>query len=343
MKVEIDVRYQINKRSGITTYTMALAEELADTDGVRLILRTGTDFIDPGFPDVPKKRMRWWDNLLVRPGWVRLVPHQMRPPPLFGQSVITIHDLIYLAAWSPFCKRTLFKCLLQLFRWRGVGIIAVSHATRSRLITAGFDPARVIVCQSSRPRSAVGSQELPLPAPPCGGGGIVYVGNLRPHKDVTTLIGAHIAILKDHDEVMLHIVTSGSDDEVAKLCAHYKGSERNLCVHRGVSDTERDSVIRSGKVCVAPSLEEGFGYSIDEALAQGTPVIASFILPHIENGLGRGVVFFPPGDASALQSALSDVLAGAPVMTEPAPLSIRQLQRRVNSYSAVRKVTRQLR
>jgi glycosyltransferase involved in cell wall biosynthesis len=307
LRVELDVTYRAPEMSGIATYTRALAEELATAAGVDLVVRIDRRVPQTLAAGLQTKRLRFWGRLVVRPGWVRLVPHQMRPPALFGATVVTVHDLIHLGPWASLPKRAAFRLLLRLFRRSNVRVLAVSHATRSRLISVGFDPRHVAVCQSTRPAGARSPNSLR--APRCGGGGFAYVGNLRPHKGVDVLVQAHARLVDRSPGPSLHIVTSAGDDEIRRLRSYYSDATAQwFCVHQRGSDVERDAVLQHAVACVAPSLEEGYGYSIDEADAMGTPIIASLIPSHLENGVGRRVIFAPPGDVGALYSALRSAL-----------------------------------
>lgn len=305
--VELDVSYQSWLASGITTYSIAVAEELAADPRVELELCHRGAGVRPEYPSAPQRVLTRWDDVHVRRGRVRLVPHQMRPPALHGHVVVTVHDLIHGGPWSPKAKRLAFTGLMALFRRRRVGIIADSHGTRSRLLAIGFDPQLVQVCQPQLPRAIKVRGSLPVPA--CGGGGAAYIGNLRPHKDVNSLVQAHAAL---STLLPLHVVTSGDLTEIQRLRDAYpEGRAQLLCLHHKASDEERDAVLQHALVIVSPSLEEGYGYAIEEGLNAGTPVIASFIPPHVELADGRDVDLFPPGDVKALTALLASRLAGS--------------------------------
>jgi glycosyltransferase involved in cell wall biosynthesis len=68
-------------------------------------------------------------------------------------------------------------------------------------------------------------------------------------------------------------------------------------------------LMASARALLMPSLAEGFGLPIIEALSQGTPVIASDIPAHHEAGSGGNVVFCDPYDETAWCSALESMLA----------------------------------
>jgi len=304
LTVELDVSYQPHKRSGITTYSLALAQELAADPAVDLILCRGAGDISPQYPAVPVRRLGWLDRLRVPQGRVRVIPHQMRPVPAFGSVIVTVHDVIPLGPWSPARRRIPFRTLLWLLRVRRARILADSAATRDRLSDLGFRTDDIAVRHPSLP-----TRVAPEQPPACGGGGIAYIGNLLPHKDIPTLVAAHQRLARE-SQVRLHVVTSDESDALDRLRASYDGHQADtLCVHLRATDAERDAVLRFATVVATPSLEEGFGYAIDEALSLGTPVVASAIPAHAENAVGRDVTLFPPGAVDALAEALGNRLS----------------------------------
>jgi glycosyltransferase involved in cell wall biosynthesis len=67
----------------------------------------------------------------------------------------------------------------------------------------------------------------------------------------------------------------------------------------GLSTQSLRRLMANARALLMPSLAEGFGLPIVEALAQGTPVIASDIPPHREAGVGANMSFLPPTDGAA--------------------------------------------
>lgn len=78
-----------------------------------------------------------------------------------------------------------------------------------------------------------------------------------------------------------------------------------------VADDELAVILRRASVLVAPSRAEGFGLPVVEAMALGTPVIASDI-PVLAEVAGGAAVLVSPGDADALAGAIGDLLADEP-------------------------------
>ncbi|HEX2577041.1 MAG TPA: glycosyltransferase, partial [Aquihabitans sp.] len=82
-----------------------------------------------------------------------------------------------------------------------------------------------------------------------------------------------------------------------------------------VDDDQRLALLRGASVVAYPSRYEGFGLVPLEALAVGTPVVATAVgaLPEV---VGDGAVLVPSHDVDALADGLARVLAGGPEVTE---------------------------
>ncbi|TCI99510.1 glycosyltransferase family 4 protein [Aeromicrobium sp. IC_218] len=152
-------------------------------------------------------------------------------------------------------------------------------------------------------------------APPLDGvrvpGRIVAVASAdKPLKGVRHLLEAVAKLRTERDDVHLELVCRlepGGDSErrIAEL-----GLEDVVHPVTGVSDAELAALLASAEVMCVPSMYEGFSLPTVEALASGTPVVASDAgaLPEVvgrESGAG---VLVPPGDVDALVAALGRVL-----------------------------------
>ncbi|MEE9121191.1 MAG: glycosyltransferase family 4 protein, partial [Syntrophobacteria bacterium] len=138
-----------------------------------------------------------------------------------------------------------------------------------------------------------------------------YVGWLIPIKGVTYLVNAMAKIVEQHPKSLLVLVGKGDDkgEEEIKL--------KEQVERAGLADKVRflgwrpdvDEIMGCFDIFVLPSLNEGMGRVLVEAMAAGLPIVASRVggipdlVKHGENGL-----LVPPADTSALEKAISALL-----------------------------------
>ena len=146
---------------------------------------------------------------------------------------------------------------------------------------------------------------------------IMYAGNVKPHKNLERLVDAFVAVRRrGFDE--LGLLLTGSE---VSLYAPLRRAVHRYNLHKhvrflGYQTTETLAVLyRLADVFVFPSLYEGFGLSPLEAIASGTPVVASNVssLPEV---LGDAAVLVDPLDATAIADGITRVLEDADLRTE---------------------------
>ena len=122
-----------------------------------------------------------------------------------------------------------------------------------------------------------------------------------------TLIGALPALVSRYPEIEILIVGRGDEDALREQAGPHAGQLRFL---GQVSDAEKAAALRSADVYVAPNTGgESFGIVLVEAMAAGTPVVASN-LDAFRRVLrdGEDGALFPIGDSAALAAAVSTLL-----------------------------------
>jgi glycosyltransferase involved in cell wall biosynthesis len=128
-----------------------------------------------------------------------------------------------------------------------------------------------------------------------------------PNKGVLTLVRALAAL---PPPVTLTLVDEDHAGHEGRTLARELGCEDRLQVTGRVSGDELVRLYARAALVVVPSLYEGFGLPAAEAMACGTPVVASSAgaLPEVM-AIGRGGPLVPPGDAPALATAIANLLA----------------------------------
>jgi glycosyltransferase involved in cell wall biosynthesis len=143
-------------------------------------------------------------------------------------------------------------------------------------------------------------------------GGSRYVlglGTVEPRKDLPTLVRAFDAVAADDPDVRLVLAGPDGWGAEALTAAVDTAHHRSRIVRLGwVDDQVRADLLAGATTFAYPSVYEGFGLPPLEAMAAGTPVVASRAgaLPEV---VGDAAVLVDPGDVDGLASALSAVLA----------------------------------
>ena len=204
--------------------------------------------------------------------------------PLFCQApfVFTIHDLIHI--YCPESKRPqtqlYYATVMKRACRRAIRILTVSEFTREQVIHwSGVSPQKVVnvgngVESTYRPEGDV--YGLPFPY-------LLSVSNRKPHKNEFRIVEA---FAKANLAPRIHLVFTGEPS--AKLSRWIAAQQvRSRVDFVGTVPEERlPSLYRGAQALVFPSLYEGFGIPILEAMACGTPVVTSNItaMPEIAGG-----------------------------------------------------------
>ncbi|MEY2570520.1 MAG: hypothetical protein QOE63_870, partial [Acidimicrobiaceae bacterium] len=140
---------------------------------------------------------------------------------------------------------------------------------------------------------------------------VLAVGAPVPRKDFATLLEA--MALVDHDVHVAIVGPPGSEDDALRDLAAARGLTRRLHRVGPVTDAELAGWYASAAVLAAPSVEEGFGLTLVEAMQAGVPVVASDIAVFREVTGGHASLV-PVGDAAAFADAIGAALARPPTV-----------------------------
>ena len=223
------------------------------------------------------------------------------PPPSRVPVVLTVHDVTPLdhPEFHPARRTSQQRAQLDALD-RVAVVLADSHATASRLVQRGLDERRVAVVH-------LGVTPLPPPAPlalpvPY----LLLVGAITRRKGYDVLLRAFARA----NLPSVRLVFAGPDDFDAGFCrplaAKLGLGERALFL--GPVDDATLAALYQGAVAVCfPSLAEGFGLPVLEALAQGSPVVASN-LDAVREIAGDAALLVPAGDEDSWQDALGRIV-----------------------------------
>jgi len=238
--------------------------------------------------------------------------------PLFGACprIVTLHDMTFslFPREHTFARRHYFNVMVPLSARAADIIIAISESTRTDLVRLlGVKPEKVRVIHL-----AAGEEFRPGRDPDrllqvrrkygIERRMILYLGMIEPRKNLQRLVGA-FARLKDlREECCLVLAGSlgwGGNDLLRAVEAH--GLKEEVILPGYLDDADLPALYSAAEVFVYPSLYEGFGIPVLEAMACGTPVITSKVssMPEIA---GDAAVLVDPLSVDDLAGALSRVL-----------------------------------
>jgi glycosyltransferase involved in cell wall biosynthesis len=154
--------------------------------------------------------------------------------------------------------------------YRRVPFVTISESSRADLAARGIDPARIRMIHPGirRPEAA----PLAWEERPCR---VTYVGRIEPYKRVDVMLRAGARLLPRFPDLELFVIGRGTARPALEALARELGIADRVRFTGFVSDPERDALLAGTRVCVFPSLKEGFGLTVLEANAVGTPVVAS--------------------------------------------------------------------
>jgi glycosyltransferase involved in cell wall biosynthesis len=137
---------------------------------------------------------------------------------------------------------------------------------------------------------------------------VVFVGNVKPHKNLSGLLEAMVAV-REQADVSLVIVgkLDGFITGDAKGAAQARDLSQWVRVVEGASDDELKSIVAGARAMAFPSFYEGFGLPPLEAMAAGCPTAVSNAasIPEI---CADSSAYFDPRDPSDMARAIVEVL-----------------------------------
>lgn len=274
-------------------------------------------------------------------------PHFNIPLFYFGKFVVTIHDLIH--QHYSMQQSTTLNPVIYKIKKIGYGLIfdtAVKSAkyiltpsqfTRNQLVDEyRVDGRRINVTHEAVDDMIAGSVssvseksfqeisnkfEIKKPY-------LFYIGNAHPHKNLVRLVLVFRQIKIIHPEIQL--VLSGKRnyfwDKLKKLICDE--GVQDIIFTGSISDHELVALYKNSLAYVFPSLEEGFGLPLLEAMACQAPVIASRIGSLVEIG-GEAAFYFDPKDEIDMKDKILQVIENSRLRK----ILITRGDKRVKQYS----------
>lgn len=327
MLIGIDAsRAAYPQRTGTENYSLRLICRLLAIDGEH---RFRLYFSSQPPPDLFSADNNWearviplprlWTHLglswevIRHPPSVLFVPAHVLPILHPSRSVVTVHDLGYL--YYPQAHRPWDRLYLDLatrFSAKTANhLIAVSQATKNDLIRhyaipaekitviyPGMDPALGIPVGENALRQVQEKYRLPDDY-------ILYLGTIQPRKNLNMLVHAY-GKLPDQGKTP-HLVLAGKkawlSDSIYQQVAEW-GLRDRVHFPGYIAAPDLAAVLQGARLFVLPSLYEGFGLPILEAMAAGVPVLAANAssLPEVA---GEAALLLDPRDAEAWANSMA--------------------------------------
>ena len=235
-------------------------------------------------------------------------------------SVLDVLPLLYPEYAGGFATK-LYTSMVTAAAQGSAYIITLSEASKrdvaeqldypaERVVPIHLAPKESYHPQLGRERDQAVQKKYNLPDDPF----ILYLGGFDVRKQVTQLLSAYTFIEKAHGEYT-PLVLAGHEPEwreplfpdLRRAAANLDIPEENLYWIGYVDEDDKPSLYRLAEVFVYPSVYEGFGLPILEAMASGTPVVANNI-PVFDEIVGDGAFLIEAGSATKMGGAMLALL-----------------------------------
>ena len=357
MLIGIDAsRTTVARRTGTENYALSLTCELLALGHGPAGHRFRLYFNDPPPPGLIDSRAeqrvipfpRLWTHLRLswemaaRPPDLLFVPAHVLPLVHPRRSVVTVHDLGYL--YYPEAHTQFQNAYL---RWStrynaraAARVLADSQATRDDLVRHYQIPAgKIVVVYPGRDESlAPVTDPAALAAVRAryglAGRYLLHVGTLQPRKNLIRLVQAFASLLASGggpSAADLQLVITGKKgwlygDLLAEIDKLGLAAQGRVVLTGYLPDADLPALLSGALAFCFPSLYEGFGFPVIEAMACGAPVVCSNVssLPEVA---GDAALLVDPLDVAALAAALGQIAADEGLRRELSERGLRQAAR----------------
>lgn len=331
LKVALDVGPLTPHPAGVGIYVRCLATALADQLGPSLLTLGRRSDVDDirGSTSVAERSPK-----LPYPVWIQVVaPFRLRGlavdvahftdgliPPLRSQpTVVTVNDLTLVTSWRRH----------QAFRYPRIPLILAAPRLATRTIVPSRATADVVM-RFTRTRAAK-IDVVPLAPRPdimetsadegvleraglATGSYLLAVGTIEPRKNHRRVIEAFDQLVSrnrlDRDLLLVIAGRTGWSARSVITAARTGPAASRIRLLGYVSDRELGALLRHAAALVYPSLEEGFGLPVLEAMANGVPVVTSNVssLPEVA---GDAAVLIDPLSVGAIARGITEAVGAS--------------------------------
>lgn len=318
----------VERRVGISEYAYQILNKFYEFRKKGLISHDFVIYLKSDPKGLPEETA-WWKYKLVKPSklWTQIgLPFSLytskRPDvfltlthyaPRFSPvpTIVSVMDLSFLHFPETFKKNDLY----QLTKWtkysvmKAKKIITISKSSKNDIIKHyNIDEKKIKVVHLGLKNMASNSS-VPLEEFGINKKFILFVGTLQPRKNIVNLIKA-FSLLPNQFKESYQLVIVGKKgwlyEDILRAPEMFGVEDKTLFLDY-IKDNELPSFYKNAEVFVLPSLYEGFGLPILEAMRYGCPVITSNVSSMPEAG-GDAAMYFDPNNIEDIEEKIEKVL-----------------------------------
>lgn len=230
--------------------------------------------------------------------------------------VMTLHDLIWvehrelirggrLGSITRHLTHAYAKRAMSAAMRRADRVIAISDHTRTRAMAHfGVDPSCIEVVHHGVAHERFRARHVGPPAEPPY---FLCLGNSRPYKNMPVAIRAFALVARAQPDVRLLVTGRGDSTKELRALAKQLGVDRRVTFTGVVNDATLLDLLHGAVALVFPSLVEGFGLPVLEAMAAGCPVVTSNA-PTLAEVTGSAAIHCDPRSPQAFANAMTGLL-----------------------------------
>jgi len=318
MRLGFDAKRLFNNRTGLGNYSRTIVDNILkynpehelflyspslELDNIKhkyeqesISISTANGHHDAHWRSFGIKKSIIEDNLDIYHGLSHELPRNNGS--LDCKKIVTIHDLIYKKhpRYFPLIDRTIYDMKVKHAIKTSDTIIAISeHTKRDILDFFDVDDSKVKVIYQTISDQYWTGEMVTKPLPDLPSEYNLFVGSIEERKNVVRLLEAYAKIKKD---LQIPLVLVGKGKSYLKIVKE-KINELKLndlvIIKQNISDETLKSVYKYANALFYPSLYEGFGLPVAEAIMCGIPVLTSNTSSLPEAG-GDGAMYCDPYD-----------------------------------------------
>lgn len=342
MKVSLELQSCLKNKSGIGIYTYELSKRLQQYKDIEFnghifnFINRNDIYKELDGIDIEKNicslfpygvYRRIWHYIPIKYNWLFRdnadIYHFFNfivPPRIKGKVITTIHDMTYELYPETMDKRNLkrIKSDIQYSVDRSDKIITVSESSKNDIIKfLNVDESKIEIVYNgvdyekfnkyyTEDIKLIVRNKYNLPQ-----NYILYMGTLEPRKNIDSIIEAFALIKKQKDFDNIKLVIAGKKgwlfEDIFNLVDKLNLKDHVIFTDY-VDETDKPIIYNMAKLFVFPSLYEGFGIPVLEAMASSVPVIASNVssLPEVA---GNAAILVNPKDIEGIAKNIIKILS----------------------------------